>query len=372
MSSGNPSCSPGPNWGKGGGSSGTRGPSAAEIYQEQYRQRQAAQRQRQRQTQAEEEAEQQEEEQAARDRQQQLENQDQQEKAADLKRQQQFERDRRDLLGNIRSINENELGNRNLQLIDPVVVGSSGGQQNPAANAQDCNWGDGRSRTVDLRCLGLDPDKPIVVDPHVVRGQERVFPAQIDPATFQNANYNKGFEELMHFDVDSAQRAVEYFKQARLERPNDPLVRNALLLAQDILKGRQQKEQEDKGRAEQMLYHGVAALLMGDPITANDSLSRALKMDPKNPDIGNWSRLTWGLAEQYKEAGSSPEKKHVCRLIGNGLILESRGDIRTEIVALKEAARLAPDDTYVKTMLWRAQHLQTGNPSLNNVAPPAN
>ena len=54
-------------------------------------------------------------------------------------------------------------------------------------------WGDQGSSVVDLRCLGLDPNKPIVLDPHVVRGQERVFPAQIDPATFENANYNNGF-----------------------------------------------------------------------------------------------------------------------------------------------------------------------------------
>src|SRR5208337_1013319 len=121
----------------------------------------------------------------------------------------------------------------------------------PVAQKPECQWGDMGANVVDLRCLGLDPGKPIVVDPHIVRGQQRSFPAQVDPATFKNANYNKGFEALMRptFNIKDATDAVAYFQAAQLQRPNDPLVRNGLLLALDILKAR--KDEAEKTRKEQ-------------------------------------------------------------------------------------------------------------------------
>ncbi len=366
MATGNPTCTKGPNWGKTNPSSKPAQPSAAQQYEDAYRERMADVRKRQTQTQADEEDEQQAEEEAARQQQQQAELDRERDAQAAGERAQEFERDRQQALTRIQSITENELGLDHVNIPAPDL--SNIGQSNqppantPPANGAGCKWGDAGSSVVDLRCLGLDPDRPIAIDPHVARGQQRVFPAQIDPATFQNANYNQGFECLMHFDVESAREAVEYFKKAQLERPNDPLVRNGLLLAQDILKARQQKQLEDQQKAEQLMYHGMAALLMGDPTTASGSMERAHKLDPKNGQIGTWSALTWGLESAYKDAGSSPGKKRACQFVGNALILESRGDIRTEIVALQSAARLNPSDVYIKTMLWRAQHFNSGNP----------
>jgi len=225
----------------------------------------------------------------------------------------------------------------------------------------DCEWGTMGSSVVDLRCLGLDPNKPISIDPNVVRGKERVFPAQIDPKTFENANYNKGFEALMRFDAASAAVAVKYFKEAQKERPKDSLVRNGLLLAQDILKARRQKVQEDKARAMQSLYHGLAALMLGDMDTASASVKRAGELDPNNKDIADWSMTMAALSANYKVAASA-NKKAAVRLTGNALLSEAWGDYAAEVKFMEAAKRLNPGDNYVTVILDHARYLAAKKP----------
>jgi hypothetical protein len=234
-----------------------------------------------------------------------------------------------------------------------------------AARDTECKWGDQGSSAVDLRCLGLDPDKPIAIDPNVVRGQQRVFPAQIDPSTFQNANYNMGFEALMRttFSVKDAMDAVEFFKQAQLQRPNDPLVHNGLLLAQDILKGRQKKEQEDKGRAMESLYHGLVALATGDPSTASDSVRRASQLDPGNPVIAPWNLALTEMSAVFKAPGQ--DIKPVEKMVGNALLSEFFGDYATEVSELKMAKSMGPENLYVDMNLDRARHISQEFPVHN-------
>lgn len=224
-----------------------------------------------------------------------------------------------------------------------------------------CKWGDLDSSVVDLRCLGLDPDKPIVIDPHVVRGQDRAFPAQIDPTTFQNANYNQGFEALMLPGVESADKAIQFFKQAQLQRPNDPLVRNGLLLAQDILKARQQKEQENKVQAISNVYQSMATLLMGDVNTAYDIAKHATQLDPTNQDIWNWS-LTTAALKYYYRGITLPPQKHAEKLVGNALLSEAWGDYAKEVKELEAAKLMSPDDKYIAVMLDHAHYLATKYP----------
>lgn len=368
--SSNMSCRPGPNWGR---------PAVNQPYDDS-----AAIAAAQAQAQAAAEAERERQLEIERQRQQEIEEQRKREEEEARRRQEEFERKKQEALSSMKGIAEGELGLKgagagDLGLKDFGDTSTGGLKDAPNSSASptttakkpECQWGDQGSSVVDLRCMGLDPDKPIVLDPHIARGQQRAFPAQIDPATFQNANYNKGFEALMRltFSVKDAMDAVEYFKQAQLQRPNDPLVHNGLLLAQDILKGRQQKEQEDKDRAKQSLYHGVAALMMGDVRTASDSVKRAQKLDPQNSAIAPWSNLMSGLSDHYKEAPAG--NRVVCELVGNALIFESRGEFKHEIVTLEKAAQVAPHDTYVKGMLWRARHLDPQNPDFSSVAPGA-
>jgi hypothetical protein len=234
------------------------------------------------------------------------------------------------------------------------------------ATPPECEWGDQDPPVVDLRCLGLDTDKPITVDWHVIRGQQRAFPAQIDPATFQNANYKKGFAALMQppYSIKEAEDAVTAFKSAKLQRPNDPLVRNALYLAEGILEGRQRKEQEGKFQAEQQLYQGIATLLMGDLRTASVIVERAQKLDPASGMIRDWSRMMEALNSNYpgKTIGA-------CSFIGYALLFEATGDNKSEIRTLVLAARLYPNDAFIKTLLWRAEHRNPASPTPSSMTP---
>ena len=370
MSGGRPNCNPGGNWGcrGSGGGQPAYDNSAAIAAAEAERQRQAEiERQRQ---------------EAERQRQQEIEDQRRRDEEAARQRQLEFDRKKQEALSSMKGIAEGELGLKNTGLSDSGLkgLGDTGGSYGlkdnlnspaPVAAKKGCQWGDLGSSVVDFRCMGLDPNKPIVLDPHVVRAQERVFPAQVDPATFQNANYNKGFAALMRltFSVKDAADAVAYFKAAQLERPHDAMVRNGLLLAQDILKGRQQKQQEDQAKAIQSLDHGVAALMAGDVKTANDSLERAQKLDPHNSTIAPWSSLISGLSEYYKEAPG--RNRDAVELVGHALVFESRGEFKSEILALEKAASAHPHDLYVENMLWRARHLDPKNPDYSSVAPGA-
>ncbi|MGD0293480.1 MAG: hypothetical protein ABSB30_06460 [Terracidiphilus sp.] len=239
----------------------------------------------------------------------------------------------------------------------------------PAPAGVECKWGDQSASTVDLRCLGLDTDKPIVIDPHVVRGQERVFPAQIDPATFENAHYNNGFSALMRptDSVKDAMDAVSEFQIAKLQRPNDPMVRNGLGLAQDILKWRRIKEQDDKSQAEQQLCHGIAALMLGDMTTARNSVMLAQKLDPTNDTIGNWSITTAAMSASFKTAGR--DVKTVEMLVGNALVAESQGNYAAETKMLEMAKSLAPGDKYVTAVLDHARYLEAEFPVHNAMHP---
>jgi len=227
---------------------------------------------------------------------------------------------------------------------------SVGAIDNRPRGQSECNWGDQDSSVVDLRCLGLDPGRPIAVDPHVVRGQERVFPAQIDLATFQNVNYNKGFEALMlpTFSVKDAMDAVTYFQLAKLQRPNDPMVRNGLLLAQDIVKARQQKEKDDQSKAAFLTLQGHAALMMGDTQTAKGYLAQAHQLDPNDKLIQSME----SLAEINLGSESTyPERKAAYRLVANSLATARRQDIGAAVGMMEAAHSLQPYDTTISAYL---------------------
>ena len=161
-----------------------------------------------------------------------------------------------------------------------------------AAKDAECHWGDQSADVVDLRCLGLDPDRPIAIDPHVVRGQQRVFYAQVDLTLFDDPDYIKAMEAEVRTGVgrvETMDEAIQYFKRTQLKRPNDPMVRQALLLAETLLKYRMQERQDNRDQAVQQLYRGVAALMTGDMVAAGEIIRRAGELDPTNPNVANWS-----------------------------------------------------------------------------------
>jgi tetratricopeptide (TPR) repeat protein len=333
--SSNQSCSPGPNWG--GGRSTTPAPS---YDYEAERQRQEAEHQRQ----IEEEQQ----------RQRQLEEQRKREEETARKREEEFQRNKREALKSMKGISEGELGLKGSATGDLGLKDIGGTEPQgfglketratsgkPKAGKMECEWGDQGPSLVDLRCLGLDPSKPITLDPHIARGEERAFPAQPDPETFKNANYNRGFEALMRFDTDSAAEAVKHFQQAQKERPKDPLVRNGLLLAQDILKARQEKEQNDRSQAAYLTLQGYAALMMGNNEKARGFLAQARKLAPKD----NTATFAESLAKiDLGAEGAYPARRNAYRLVANGLTSIRHRNLPGALRMLKAAQRLQPED----------------------------
>jgi hypothetical protein len=161
--------------------------------------------------------------------------------------------------------------------------------------------------------------------------------------------------------------AISEFQIAKLQRPNDPIVRDALGLAQDILKWRRIKEQDDEAQAEQQLCHGLAALLLGDMTTARDSVMRAQKLDPSNKLIGSWATTTAAMNASFKTAGR--DVKTVEMLAGNALVSESQGNYVAEVKMLEMAKSLAPGDQYVTTLLDHARFLEDAIPLQNAMHP---
>jgi hypothetical protein len=226
----------------------------------------------------------------------------------------------------------------------------------------NCEWGNKGSSVVDLRCLGLDPDKPISVDPNVSKGKERVFPAQLYPQTFRNANYNKGFEALMHFDVASAAAAVKDFKQAQKERPNDPLVRNALLLAQDILKARQQKEKDDQAKATYFTLQSYASMMMGDNENAKWYIAQARKLDPND----NNTKFVESLAKiDLGSESTNPGRKDAYRFVASSLVSIYKQNYAVALDMLEAAQRLQPGDKFIGMFLSEMRNYEAGRASAN-------
>lgn len=341
--SGNTSCSPGANWGgQGSGDS----PQPSYDYE--------AERQRQ----LEDERLRLE---AERQRQQEIENLRKIEEEKERHRREEFERNKQEALKSMKGISEGELGLKSTETgeLGLKAIGESGPHgldikhtQTPASKPKtkkmECEWGTQGSSVVDLRCLGLDPDKPITVDPHIARGQERAFPAQPDPKTFENANYNKGFEALMRFDVTSAADAVTYFKQAQKERPKEPLVRNGLLLAQDIFKARQKKEKDDQAKATYLTLQCYAALMTGDNETAKGYIAQARKLAPNDSN----AQFLESVAQiDLGAEGTYPARKNAYRLVANGLASLSKKNLNAGIDMLEAAQRLQPEDRFIDMLV---------------------
>lgn len=330
----NPSCAKGPNWG--GGSSSGSGPSnsgSRDFYDYHAdRQRREAEAQQLLQQQDAEEARKRQEEQQRKDN--------------------EFKRKQAEIFGSMKDISEKQLGTsaagEDLKdaLKDIDVSPPPKPAQKPAG--PDCNVGGPvDSKIVDLRCLGLDPDQPIAVDPWVVKGKDRVFPAQIDPTTFLNFNYNKGFECLMKFDPVAA---VRYFELAKQQRPRDPLVRNALLLAQDLVKAHEIKDREDKARAEYWRLHTFACLGKGEHGEALASITRAEGLDPKNERITSLAAVTQWIAKSTNPMDPA-QKQKAYKLVGHALYEMSNQQWYESVGTLEAAQRLAPQDGDISAML---------------------
>lgn len=275
---------------------------------------------------------------------------------AELKRkQEEFERSKQEALKSMKGITENELGLKGIDKNNGL--GLKGVDENKKIGLKDV----GDANVVDLR--HLDPNKPIAVDPNVVKGKERVFPVQPDPATFENANYNKGFDALRNDDSNSALR---YFENAKKERPNDPLIRNALSLAQDLVKVHEKKEQSKKDQAVIWKIRAYLSLMSEEPGTALAYITHARDLNSKNTEINDLYNTTQKITNLLlsKKPGSTIEERAALRIAaGSGHSIVKK-KYSTALSMLEAAQNLSPENNEIKnTILW-VRELQKGE--INN------
>ncbi len=312
-------------------------------------------------------------------RQQEADEQRRRDEEAARQRQAEFERKKQDALDSMKGIAGGELGLKGADAGD-LGLKDVGGSDTRDLGLRDqvndlpseCKWGDQGTAVVDLRCMGLNPNRPIAIDPHVVRGHQRVFSAQVDLTLFDDPDYKKAMEAEVRTGVgrvETMDEAIQYFKRTQLKRPNDPLVRQALLLAETLLKYRMQERQDNRDQAVEQLYRGVAALMTGDMVAAGEIIRRAGELDPTNPNIADWSAAVTAMKAHFQ--GTGHDVKTVEKLVGNALTSEAWGNYDTEVTEMKMARSLSHDDKYVALVLDHAQHLAKEFPARTTMHPGA-
>jgi tetratricopeptide (TPR) repeat protein len=201
------------------------------------------------------------------------------------------------------------------------------------------------SSVVDLTFL--DPNKPIVIDPNVVKGNDRRIPVQPGSATPKGENYEKGFGELLKMDPTSA---LVYFKQAEAENPDNPLVRDAIDFASALMKvhadnasTKEQKETFFKARSS--FLDSTIALTKGDAVKAIDSIEEALRANPKDEKLVWTARnmemyVYWARKGQGLPGMTIMEKgiySQVAKHAGYAMIASITGDHKHAIEELNAA-----------------------------------
>ncbi len=281
------------------------------------------------------------------------------------RRQEDFDKAKSDALRSMKGITENELG----------LKGAGSGDDPGLKGAGDSGTSDlglkgsgvthprsfADSSVVDLRSL-VNPGKPIIVDPNVPKGRDRRFPVQVDPATLTNAAYNQGFKHLALPGVTEAIAAVEDFNRALQERPRDPLVHNGLLLAQDILRRRQQVEQDNGAKAAHWTVQAYAALMSGELGSALAFITRAQDLSPDNGQIRALASLTEQIANQTSLSRALDERAAYL-LVGSSLVSLGSDNVSAAAGMLEAAKGLAPKDPFIASMLSAVRSHEAGDVS---------
>jgi len=309
------------------------------------------------------------------ERQRQLEKQQEREQEEARRKREEFEKTKQDVLKNMKGIAENGLGLKDVRTTNNLGLKGIGDTKAGAAGLKGIDDSGPRPlvdpSTVDLR--HLDPNKPITVDPNVVKGRKRVFSVQTDPETFKNASYNKGFDAIRHGDPDSA---VRWFEQARKERPDDPVIRNALLLAKGLANVHRQREEDsrkkaasqsvsDDDRALQLANDAVPAMAQGDYDTAVRILKKAQAISPNNPNIADTLRFAQGV-----KAKDDSAMRYAGKASGYFIL----GKYETAIRILKQAQAISPENPRIAEVLRYVEEQRAKDDSglkLANTAIPA-
>lgn len=198
---------------------------------------------------------------------------------------------------------------------------------------------------VDLR--HLDPNKPITVDPNIPRGKERKIPVQVSEKTLNNENYKKGYEAILANDHAAA---VQYFKKAQAELPDDILVKNALDLAEDLAK--------KQTAAYRVAEKGLVSALAGDYGAAVKHLESAINMDPKNETLRDCLKTVEQAKKEIAVIGSKPMEERAMAVANQSFGAIYRKDYHNAILILEAALAINPYDQRIQDRLDLVKKMQ--------------
>ncbi len=258
---------------------------------------------------------------------------------AERQRREEFARSRDQALGLLKGGTSGELtikgldsgGELGLKTPDVGTLRDAPSSRSKSQAASKCSPNQDAS-VVDL--CDRDATKPI--DPRTVQGKPRI---QVSEKTLTNENYIKGFDAIR---AGNYSLAVSLFKNARAQLGNDVLVRNALALAEDLLKVHQKKFQRSPGADES--HESLMSAIKGDYDAAVQHMREAVRLEPENRRYREEYEYMVGIRTGVK-IGAEEEQTRQRSLSARAMNLASeslatihRGDW-SGAVAILEAAR---------------------------------
>jgi hypothetical protein len=272
----------------------------------------------------------------------------------------------------MRGITENELGLKGVDATTPDlglrgVAGTSDLGLRTAGGGTQFDRGSRDSAPPSLRTPS--PAKPVTPPPNAQRvavaPQPPTGPSyppipkiNIDPETLRNPSYNQGFACLRSYDPVAA---VPCFEAALRERPGDPLVINALLLAQDLVKVHQQPASDAATRSAQLTGTAYRGLLTGDTALALRAARRGMELNPADRRFQGLAAMAESLAPA-SAPGATPARNTAARLVAHSLLAVESERHAAAVGLLEAADALSPNDPLIAQMLPVARKAQVKKP----------
>ena len=179
----------------------------------------------------------------------------------------------------------------------------------------------------------------------------------MDPGTYDNVNHNKGLEALLR---NEPELAVKYFEQACKERPNDPIMRNDLLLAQDLVKVHKQTDFEKQKKADLWEQEAIASLMCNDTNSALVYITAARDLLPKSKYYDDFVPHMQKVAQEVAR-DDAPGKRSAYLLVGKATAFICQWDIARALDFLEKANKILPRDEYIIDLLEKVRDIKSNN-----------
>lgn len=290
---------------------------------------------------------------------------------AERKRRQEFAKSREDALRLLKGAESGELGLKGLdQGSELQLKGLDTATPRDVPSVSNSRVSERCPPNADPSVVNLcdrDPNKPLVVDTGVMKRK-----SQLSGKALSNESYIKGFDAIRAGDHALA---VQYFKKTQAQLGNHTLVRNALALAQDLV--RVHKQDARNNPAAQEAYKAFLASYDGNHDQARQYLEAAIRLDPNDTALRDKEAFIQGLrlgtqvdAEKarhasalesemiYKDKAYQSAHMQASRLAQQSLVpIFLKSDWMTAVMILDAALNIEPGNRAIANMLADAERV---------------